>query len=64
MLLRTIIAAAGAVAIGTALAVASPTPVPGGANQVNALSGTVGQTIFNGVLRIKVTELRRRNRCR
>jgi hypothetical protein len=37
---------------------AAPTPVPGGANQVTALSGTVGQTIFNGVLRINVTTVR------
>jgi hypothetical protein len=37
---------------------AAPTPVPGGANQVSAISGTVGQTVFNGVLRINVTEVR------
>ncbi len=37
---------------------AAPTPIPGGANQVSAISGKVGQTIFNGVLRIKIVELR------
>jgi hypothetical protein len=37
---------------------AAPTPVPGGANQVKALSGTVGQTIFNGVLRINISDVR------
>ena len=37
---------------------ATPTPVPGGANQVSALSGKIGQTVFNGVLRIQVTALR------
>lgn len=31
---------------------AESTPVPGGANQVKALSGKLGDTIFNGVLRI------------
>ena len=49
-----------AVAIG-AMSVAgdaAPTPVPGGANQVSAISGTVGQTIFNGVLRVNVSEVR------
>ena len=37
---------------------APPTPVPGGANQVNALSGAAGQTLFNGIVRFKVVELR------
>jgi hypothetical protein len=37
---------------------AAPTPVPGGANQVSAISGTFGQTIFNGVLRVNVSEVR------
>jgi len=38
-----------------ATASAAPTPVPGGANQASAIPGTVGQTIFNGVLRINVS---------
>lgn len=37
---------------------ATPTPVPGGANQVSGLSGKIGQTVFNGVLRVQVTQLR------
>jgi hypothetical protein len=37
---------------------AAPTPVPGGANGVNALSAKLGQTVFNGNLRIKIVELR------
>lgn len=37
---------------------AAPTPIPGGANGVSALSATPGKTIFNGVLRIKLVELR------
>ncbi len=37
---------------------AAPTPAPGGANQVSALSGKIGQTVFNGNLRIKIVELR------
>ncbi|MBV9439397.1 MAG: MoaD/ThiS family protein [Candidatus Eremiobacteraeota bacterium] len=54
-------------ALGTACAVAvfvaaapSPRPstVPGGANQVDAVSGSVGDTLFNGVVRLQVQELR------
>lgn len=37
---------------------ASPTPAPGGANQVNGISGKLGDTVFNGVVRVKVVELR------
>ncbi len=58
MSLRTLILATLMIAMSSTLAVASPTPVPGGANQVKALSGHLGDTIFNGVLRIKITELR------
>ena len=36
----------------------APTPVPGGANQVKAVSGTVGDPMWNGVVRIKVRQLR------
>jgi hypothetical protein len=34
--------------------VAAPTPVPGGANQVAGMSGAVGQTLFNGVVRLTI----------
>jgi len=34
---------------------AAPTPVPGGANQISALSATLGQTVFNGNLRITIS---------
>jgi hypothetical protein len=37
---------------------AAPTPVPGGANAVSAVSGKLGDTVFNGVLRIKIVALR------
>jgi hypothetical protein len=37
---------------------ATPTPVPGGANAVSALSAKLGETVFNGVLRIKIVALR------
>jgi hypothetical protein len=37
---------------------ATSSPPPGGANQVSALSGKVGQTVFNGVLRVQITALR------
>jgi hypothetical protein len=44
-----------ALALGlTVSAPAAPTPVPGGANQIGALSGKVGQTLFNGILRVTV----------
>ena len=58
MLVRTLALSIGFSLLAGAWVTASPTPVPGGANQVSALSGTIGQTIFNGVLRIKVVELR------
>lgn len=37
---------------------AAPTPVPGGADQVKAVSGTVGDPMWNGIVRLKVRELR------
>lgn len=40
---------------------AAPTPVPGGANGVSAVSGTLGSTVFNGMLRVKITSLRAAN---
>jgi hypothetical protein len=48
--------------IGTlAPASAAPTPIPGGANGVSAVAGTLGTTVFNGVLRVKITTLRAAN---
>ena len=44
--------------IGGAPVLAAPTPVPGGANQVNAISGKLGETAFNGVLRIRITDFK------
>jgi hypothetical protein len=41
-----------------ALSAATPSPVPGGANEVKALSATIGDTVFTGVLRVKIEELR------
>ncbi len=37
---------------GAASALATPTPVPGGANQLAGVSGTLAQTLFNGTLRL------------
>jgi hypothetical protein len=37
---------------------AAPTPIPGGANGVSAVSGNLGSTVFNGMLRVKITTLR------
>jgi hypothetical protein len=47
-------ALAGVLALGTLTAGAAPTPIPGGANQITAVSGHVGKEIFNGVVRITV----------
>ncbi|MBV8364177.1 MAG: hypothetical protein JO193_06395 [Candidatus Eremiobacteraeota bacterium] len=58
MFLRPLIATLATFAITSSLATAKPTPVPGGANQVGAISGQVGQAIFNGVLRINVQDVR------
>jgi hypothetical protein len=44
--------------VGTTAVAGSPTPAPGGANEVNAISGKVGDTLWNGVLRFKVVEVR------
>lgn len=41
-----------------ALAAPTPTPMPGGANQVSGVSGKVGDTLFNGVVRLQVVEVR------
>ena len=41
-----------------AASAAAPTPLPGGANQVNAVSGAVGEPMWNGVVHYKVQELR------
>jgi hypothetical protein len=37
---------------------AAPTPVPGGANQMKGITGTIHQTLFNGKLRLKSMSLR------
>jgi len=35
-----------------------PAPTPGGANQITAISGKVGDTLWNGQIRFKVVEVR------
>jgi len=40
-----------------AIALAAPTPVPGGANQIGGVEGTFSQTLFNGTLRLKSMSL-------
>ena len=49
-----------ALAFAVLVPAASPaaSPIPGGANQVNAISGKLGDTLWNGVLRFKVVEVR------
>ncbi|GAC1597340.1 MAG: hypothetical protein NVS3B28_29200 [Candidatus Velthaea sp.] len=39
-------------------AMAAPTPLPGGANQVGGVSGTFSQVLFNGTLRVRKMSLR------
>ncbi len=58
MFKRALSLALGLAALFLASADAAPTPVPGGANAIVALSGKTGQAVFNGVLRIQITELR------
>lgn len=58
MFMRAISLTVGLSALLLAHADATPTPVPGGANAITALSGKTGDTVFNGVLRIKILELR------
>jgi hypothetical protein len=55
---RAMLLASALVALAPAGGNAAPTPVPGGANAVSAVSGKIGETVFNGVLRIKVVALR------
>jgi hypothetical protein len=57
---RALILAVLACGLGTSAVCAAPapTPVPGGANQVDALGGALGQTLFNGIVRLKVDEVR------
>jgi hypothetical protein len=61
MILRSIfagLALTGLAGLSGPAASAAPTPVPGGANGVSAVSGKLGETVFNGVLRIKIVALR------
>jgi hypothetical protein len=41
-----------------ARATAAPTPIPGGANQISGVSGTLSSTLFNGKMRIRKMQLR------
>ena len=40
------------------IAVAAPTPMPGGANQLKGLQGTMQSTLFNGKMRVRKMQLR------
>ncbi len=46
--------------LATATSTAAPNPkqTPGGANQVSAVSGKLGQELWNGTIRFKLVELR------
>jgi hypothetical protein len=41
-----------------ALVNAAPTPIPGGANQLKGVSGSLASTLFNGKMRIRKMQLR------
>jgi hypothetical protein len=44
---------------GTSAVYAAPTPMPGGANQIKGVTGTLSSTIFNGKLRFRQFVLRK-----
>jgi hypothetical protein len=44
---------------GSGVALAVPTPIPGGANQIKGVTGTLASTIFNGKLRFRKFVLRK-----
>jgi hypothetical protein len=55
---RVLCLAFALIAVSPAGGSAAPTPVPGGANGLSAHSGKIGDTVFNGVLRIQIVALR------
>jgi hypothetical protein len=55
---RTALLALACVSLSTVPAVGAPTPMPGGANQVSGVSGNVGDTLFNGIVRLQIVEVR------
>lgn len=58
MFARSVACATVVLLSSTALAGAAPTPLPGGANQVKAQSGVLGQTVWNGAVRLTLSEFR------
>lgn len=50
--------AIAAYAATAGLARATPTPIPGGANQANGVQGSIGDKLFNGEVRLQPTEIR------
>lgn len=58
IVLRMTALSLGFVLLVPAIAPASPTPIPGGANQIKAVSGKLGQTLWNGKLRLKINTVR------
>lgn len=56
--LRVLALAVSLAFVATAAAAAVPPPTPGGANEVSAISGKLGDTLWNGVLRFKLVEVR------
>lgn len=50
--------AVGLVFVSAPAAWAAPTPIPGGANQLNGVNGSLNSTLFNGKVRVKQMRLR------
>jgi hypothetical protein len=53
-----VVYAAALFAVWYGNAVAAPTPMPGGANQLKGLQGTLQSTMFNGKMRVRKMQLR------
>lgn len=54
----SIVATAFAYAAVQHIALAAPTPIPGGANQLRGMNGTLSSTLFNGKIRIRSMKFR------
>jgi hypothetical protein len=57
-MVRPALLALACVLLAAVPALGSPTPMPGGANQISGVSGKVGDTLFNGVVRMQIVEVR------
>jgi hypothetical protein len=56
--MRTVFSLVALSLLTAQIAVAKPTPMPGGANQAVGVAGTIGEKLFNGEVRLVPKELR------